>query len=167
MAKKFKKYGTLLTGLGAESIRERRDRVLKADLPKLREEIAAESDITKIAELEKRKKDLLRFVLRQNQLLNYSEIVCPLPMKFFEVHSPYYAMIKAKTQREAIAKYTECVAEDDGSLDDEIREVDRDYALASFSRGVSEDGEKVSIFEILLDFQSDDSAVLLIGSDVL
>lgn len=167
MAKKFKKYNTILTGLGAECIREGRDRVLKVELPKLREELAAETDQEKTAELEKRKRDLLHYVLRQNQLLNHSEIIYPLSMKFFEVHSPYYALIKAKTKREAIEKYTEVVADDDGTLHEEIREVERDYALVTFSRGDTEDGEEVSISEILKNFQSDDCAVLLIGRDVL
>lgn len=88
-------------------------------------------------------------------------------MKFFEIHSPYYALLKAETKEEAIATYAEFVAEDDGTLHDEIKEVDRDYALVSFSRGATEDKTIVPIPEILEDFQSEGSSVLLIGSDVL
>jgi hypothetical protein len=88
-------------------------------------------------------------------------------MKYFEIHDPYYALIKAADQEEAIKIYTEYVAEDDGTLHEEIREVDRDYALVSYSRGVTEDNEVVPIPEILKDFQSEGSAVLLIGRDVL
>ncbi|WP_400162898.1 hypothetical protein ACAF76_008300 [Brevibacillus sp. TJ4] len=88
-------------------------------------------------------------------------------MKFFEIHSPYYALLKANSQEEAIAKYAECVADDDGTLHEEIAEVDRDYALVSFSRGATEDGQVVPILEILKDFQSEDSAVLLIDSGLI
>lgn len=88
-------------------------------------------------------------------------------MKYFEIHDPYYALIKAHDQDEAIKVYTEYVAEVDGTLHEEIREVDRDYALVSYSRGATEDNEEVLIPEILEIFQSEKSAVLLIGRDVL
>lgn len=88
-------------------------------------------------------------------------------MKYFEIHDPYYALIKAKNQVEAIKIYTECVADDDGTLREEIREVDRDYALVSFSRGRTENGKDVAISEILKDFQSEGSAVLLIDPALL
>lgn len=77
------------------------------------------------------------------------------PVKFFEIHSPYYALIKAPDKDQAI------------TLHEEISEVERDYALVSFSRGATEDKKEVPILEILNDFQSEGSAVLLIGSDVL
>lgn len=88
-------------------------------------------------------------------------------MKFFEIHSPYYALLRANTQEEAIAKYTECVADDDGTLHEEITEVDRDYALVSFSRGTTEDNETVPVKEILEDFKKEGSAVLLISRELL
>lgn len=88
-------------------------------------------------------------------------------MKFYEIHDPYYALIKAPDQEEAIKVYTEYVAEDDGTLHEEIREVDRDYALVSYSRGVTEDREDVPISEVIKSFQNEESAVLLIGRDVL
>ena len=88
-------------------------------------------------------------------------------MKYFEINDPYYALIKAENQAEAIKIYTEYVADDDGTLHEEIKEVDRDYALASFSRGGTEDGEEVPISEILEDFQSEVSAVLLIDPALL
>lgn len=56
-------------------------------------------------------------------------------MKFYEIHDPYYALIKAPNQDEAIKVYSQNVAEDDGTLHEEIREVDRGYALVSFSKG--------------------------------
>jgi hypothetical protein len=83
-------------------------------------------------------------------------------MKFFEIYSPYYALIKAKSVNEAINLYVEGVADDDGTLKDEIKEVDRDYALARYSRGKSEDGKLIPLEEVLEDFSNDDSMVLLI-----
>jgi hypothetical protein len=88
-------------------------------------------------------------------------------MRYFEIHDPYYALIKAENQEEAIKIYADYVADDDGTLHEEIREVDRDYTLASFSRGGTEDGKEVPISEILKDFQSDGSAVLLIDLALL
>ncbi|WP_261376203.1 hypothetical protein [Brevibacillus brevis] len=88
-------------------------------------------------------------------------------MKFYELHDPYYALIKAPDKNEAIKVYTEHVADDDGTLHEEIREVDRDYALVSFSKGSTEDNEKVPIKEILDDFTKDGSAVLLISRELL
>jgi hypothetical protein len=84
-------------------------------------------------------------------------------MKFFEIHYPYYALIKAKSINEAINLYVEFVADDD-ALEDEIKEVDRDYALAKYSRGTSEDGKDIPLKEVLEDFGNDDSMVLLIDS---
>lgn len=89
------------------------------------------------------------------------------PVKFFEIHDPYYALIKAPDQDAAIKVYVERVAEDDGTLHEEIREVDRDYALVSFSKGATEDNETVPIKEILEGFKKEGSAVLLISRELL
>lgn len=88
-------------------------------------------------------------------------------MKYYEIHSPYYALVKAETPEEAIATYVEYVAEDDGTLKDEIKEVDRDYALVSYSRGKTEDNEPVSVSDIIREFQSPGSSVLLITGELL
>lgn len=83
-------------------------------------------------------------------------------MKFYEVHFPYYALLKANDKEEAMQLYTECVADDDGSLYEEIKEVERGYALIKFSRGKTEDRKEVPVLEVLNDFQSNESMVLLI-----
>jgi len=90
-------------------------------------------------------------------------------MKFYEIHDPYYSLIKAKDEDEAIRKYVENVANDDEgcNLKDEISEVERDYALAQFSRTGGESGETIPVHEILKDFQSDDSLVLLVDGNLL
>jgi hypothetical protein len=88
-------------------------------------------------------------------------------MKFYEVHYPYYALLKANDKEEAMQLYTECVADDDGSLHEEIKEVERDYALIKFSRGKTEDRKEVPVLEILNDFQSNESMVLLIDGALM
>jgi hypothetical protein len=88
-------------------------------------------------------------------------------MKFFETHDPYYALIKAENQAEAIKIYTEYVADDDGTLNEEIREVDRDYALVRFARSKSEDGDFESVPHALEKFRREKSEVLLIDSGLL
>jgi len=88
-------------------------------------------------------------------------------MKFYEAYYPYYALLKANNKEEAMQLYTECVADDDGSLHEEIEEVERDYALAMYSRAKTEDGKEVPISEILNDFQSSEAIVLLIDPSLL
>jgi len=83
-------------------------------------------------------------------------------MKYFEVYDPYYALIKAENKEAARDEYVANVADDDGTLIDEIKEVDRDYALVKYSRGKDEDGKLIPIPEILNDFQSGENLVLLI-----
>ncbi|ASJ57536.1 hypothetical protein BP422_13210 [Brevibacillus formosus] len=95
-------------------------------------------------------------------MINYSEIILPTTVKFFEAHSPYYALIKAKTKRLARLNYIAYVADDDGTLRDEIKEVSRDYALARYSRVVGEDNKQPSIKEVLENFQLDENSVLII-----
>ncbi|MES9726294.1 hypothetical protein ABWK34_18315 [Bacillus safensis] len=49
-------------------------------------------------------------------------------MKFYEVNEPYYALIKAKNDENAMTIYTDVVADDDGGLSEEITEVTEAYA---------------------------------------
>lgn len=81
-------------------------------------------------------------------------------MKYFEIHDPYYALVKAETVEKALEIYVEQVADDDGTLREEIKEVDRDYALIQFARSESED-------ETLDKFHREKSEVLLIESSLL
>lgn len=89
-------------------------------------------------------------------------------MKFYEVHYPYYALIMATNEDEAIEIYTDNVAEDyEGDLIDEIQEVSRDYAVIRFSRTKSEDGEEIDQVEVLATLNSEDSQVLVIDGALL
>lgn len=89
-------------------------------------------------------------------------------MKYFEVDSPYYSLLKANTKEEAKAKYIEIVCDDyDGTLNDDLKEVSRDYALIKFSRGQSEDMKHVSAKEVEEEFNSESADVLLITSELI
>lgn len=88
-------------------------------------------------------------------------------MKFFEVHDPYYALIKAETKNDARCKYVDTVADDEGMLIEKIEEVDRDYAVALYSRTKSEDGKVVPLVEILEDIKSNEAKVLIVDGALL
>lgn len=88
-------------------------------------------------------------------------------MKYFEVYTPYYALLKAESVEKAKGKYTEYVAEDDGSLVDEITEVGRDYALAKFSQAPAENRKLIPIKQTLEDFHCAEYEVLIIDGNLL
>jgi len=88
-------------------------------------------------------------------------------MKYFEIYSPYYALIKSDTKENAIGVYVRCVADNDGTLYKEIKEVDRDSALVLFGRALTEDGHPVPISEVLKGFNSEENSVLIIDSSLL
>lgn len=89
-------------------------------------------------------------------------------MKFFEIHYPYYALLKAESKEEALKLYVEAVCDDDGSLKEELKEVERDYALATYGRfSKTEDGKYIPISHVLEDFKNNEQMVLLIDSTLL
>lgn len=90
-------------------------------------------------------------------------------MKYFEVHTPYYALLQAETKESAIEKYVKFVADDeDDSLKDKMEEVDRDYALVKFSRAPEEENKMLMpINTVLEDFNCKDNEVLLIDGALI
>lgn len=88
-------------------------------------------------------------------------------MKYFEVCSPYYALMKTENVEKAKEKYIEHVSDDDGTLDDEIKEVGRDYALAKFSRAPGENRKLIPINEVIEDFHCAEYEVLIIDGSLL
>ncbi|MCY9099577.1 hypothetical protein MOE49_10990 [Bacillus inaquosorum] len=88
-------------------------------------------------------------------------------MKFFEVCDPYYALIKANTKEKAIKLYTEEVADDDGNIIDEIKEVGMLYAAVKHSRTVTEDQELSPISDVLEELQSNEERVLIMDGSLL
>ncbi|MEK4049875.1 hypothetical protein [Bacillus sp. FSL K6-2839] len=79
-------------------------------------------------------------------------------MKFYEVHDPYYALIKAHNKEDAIRIYTDNVADDGDKL--EITEVTETYAAVRHSRTYDEDGKPLSVKAVLEDIINDNKMVL-------
>lgn len=90
-------------------------------------------------------------------------------MKFYEIIEPYWALIKAPNEDEAIEEYVRVVADDDVNqpLSEEIKEVDRDYAVARFSRVLTEDGGEVPLDELLASIRSEETSVLAMDGSLL
>lgn len=86
-------------------------------------------------------------------------------MKFYDFHSPYMALIKAKDEEQAKRKYVELVADDEGDL--EFNEIDRDHAIVKFSQAKGEDGELIPANEILEQLNSNQPELLLIDGSLI
>ncbi|MGY8620328.1 hypothetical protein ACN6A9_01945 [Bacillus safensis] len=79
-------------------------------------------------------------------------------MKFYEVHDPYYALIKARNIERAMEIYNNDVADDGDEL--KISEVTETYAAIRHSRTLGEDGKPLSVKEVLEDITNDNEIVL-------
>lgn len=88
-------------------------------------------------------------------------------MKFYEVHDPYYALLKAENVEAAKEKYIKHVADDDGSLGDEIKEVGRDYALARFAQAPGENRKLIPVGEVVDSFLCQENEVLIIDGALI
>ncbi|KAA6446710.1 hypothetical protein FZC77_22355 [Bacillus swezeyi] len=88
-------------------------------------------------------------------------------MKFFEVCEPYYALIKANTKEKAMKLYIETVADDDGKLSDEMREVGQTYAAIKHGRTTGEYKELMPSDQALDEISNDEEMVLIIDGGLL
>ncbi len=88
-------------------------------------------------------------------------------MKFFEVCDPYYALIKANIKGNAMKLYTETVADDNGNLSDEIKEVGMLYAAVKHSRTLTEDQELSPISDVLEELQSNEETILITDGSLI
>ncbi|MBL4952190.1 hypothetical protein JK635_08190 [Neobacillus sp. YIM B02564] len=88
-------------------------------------------------------------------------------MKYFEVNTPYYALIKAKNKEDAMNKYVEFVAEDDGTLGEEMKEVSRDYALVKFSRAYDENQKLLPISGVVEEFNCQSNEVIVVDGSLI
>ena len=88
-------------------------------------------------------------------------------MRFYEIHDPYYALIMARNEEEAMKIYTETVADDDGTLRDEIELVSRDYALLRISRAPGEDKELIEYKELLDSLNSNEPQLFIIDGSLI
>lgn len=88
-------------------------------------------------------------------------------MKFYEVNEPYYALIKAKNDENAMTIYTDVVADDDGGLSEEITEVTEAYATIIYSRVNGEDNNVIPVKEVLEHLTNEEEMVLVIDGSLL
>ncbi|MCM3063194.1 hypothetical protein [Bacillus altitudinis] len=88
-------------------------------------------------------------------------------MKFYEVNEPYYALIKAKNDENAMTIYTDVVADDDGGLSEEITEVTEAYATIIYSRVNGEDNNVIPVKEVLEHLTSEEEMVLIIDGSLI
>ncbi|WP_081038944.1 hypothetical protein [Bacillus altitudinis] len=88
-------------------------------------------------------------------------------MKFYEVHDPYYALIKAKNEENAMTIYTDVVADDAGGLIEEITEVTETYAAIRYSRVNGYDNKMIPVEEVLEDLKNEIQMVLIIDGSLV
>lgn len=88
-------------------------------------------------------------------------------MRFYEVHVPYYALIMARDKVGAMKIYTETVADDDGTLIDEIEQVSRDYALLRISRAPGENKELIDYKELIDSLNGNDPHLFIIDGSLI
>ncbi|NUI59275.1 hypothetical protein HUN88_05830 [Bacillus amyloliquefaciens] len=133
-----------------------------------------ESESVQGAALEQLGKDIVDHLLEngvddvkiKGDYVEELEVEKPI-MKYFEVSDPYYALIKANTKEKAIKLYTEEVADDDGNLKEEIKEVGMLYAAVKHSRTITEDQELSPISDVLEELQSNEERVLIMDGSLL
>lgn len=88
-------------------------------------------------------------------------------MKFYEVNEPYYALIKAKNDENAMTIYTDVVADDAGGLIEEITEVTETYAAIRYSRVNGYDNKMIPVEEVLEDLKNEIQMVLIIDGSLV
>lgn len=82
-------------------------------------------------------------------------------MKFFEVNEPYRALIKSKSKLRGMRLYTETVANDDGTLDANMKEVSSIYATVWYSRMCLEKEKQLRpIDQVIKDLTNDEELIL-------
>lgn len=86
-------------------------------------------------------------------------------MNFYEFTEPYYSLIKAENQEEAVQSYLKAVADTEEGY--EVKEVPDYYAIAKFSRCLDEFKKLVPLKEVLEQLESDSTEVLMVDGDLL
>ncbi|MEP9408601.1 DNA translocase FtsK [Peribacillus frigoritolerans] len=101
---------------------------------------------------------------RKVYLMNRKGVI---QMKFFEVNDPYYALIAAENMAEAVQLYISEVAgsiEESSEIEEETKEVSREYALMKYIRTTCKDGENK---DNILEFASDTRRVILMDGGLV
>jgi len=84
-------------------------------------------------------------------------------LKFYEFDDPYYSLVKAKDEKDAIEEYEHATADNPEG----VREIDIFTALLLFSRSVSEDGNQVPVIKVLDEFFNNERATLIYDRHLL
>lgn len=105
--------------------------------------------------------EVLQAIIERRKELSNGEMY----MKYFEVLTPYYALLKAEEKEAAKLEYNASVA----GLEDinDINEVPEDYALLMFSRALGEDKKLVEPNMILEDFRNPEVSILVLDGALL
>lgn len=82
-------------------------------------------------------------------------------MKYYEIHEPYYALLAADNEKKATEVYVKWVADDDGTLKYNIKEVSRQYALGLVGDSVFQSKPELSVAEFVRDFDDRENTYLL------
>ena len=91
-------------------------------------------------------------------------------MKFYELNDPYYALIAAEDEGEAVQLYIANVAgdsEESQDIAEELKEVNRDYVLTKLRRTPGENGENITEEEVDQEINSKKSRVILIDGSLI
>ncbi|MDA1477284.1 hypothetical protein PJ311_18375 [Bacillus sp. CLL-7-23] len=87
-------------------------------------------------------------------------------MKYYEIHEPYYALIAAEDEKKAAEVYVDFVADDDGNLKNEVKEVCARYALGTFVGSVAKTNPHFTLGKVATDFVDRKNGYLLIDSSL-
>ncbi|MCM3425531.1 hypothetical protein [Bacillus paralicheniformis] len=82
-------------------------------------------------------------------------------MKYYEIHEPSYALLAAEDEKKAAEVYVKWVADDDGTLKYNIKEVSRQYALGLVGDSVFQSKPELSVAEFVRDFDDRENTYLL------
>lgn len=88
--------------------------------------------------------------------------------KYYEIHIPYYAMIKANTPEDAVRVYTESVADHEGTLLDKLQEVTEATAAQLLGRVYANEEKPVTAAALLVEIRSEPCPnVILVDRELL
>lgn len=158
---------TVLTAEGKDKVIEELEFIVSTLLPQVEDKIQyGEDNGHNITELIEQQDFYKKRITYLENMITTARVIGD--MKYYKVSDPYYAIIKARTQKEAIRIYEQHISDDeDNELRENMIEVSRDYALVHFSRSTGEDMKLLKPQELLEEFNDDISGVLVVTSEIL
>lgn len=88
-------------------------------------------------------------------------------MNYYETNHPYYALIAAEDKGRAVQLYLANVAgdyEESAEIEEELKEVSRDYALVKIKRSPGENLENLSEEDAIQELNQTNRVILIDGS---